>query len=89
MRYFVARKNGTVVDKRAVSGDDQKINTILADYALKFPNLVIVEVDQPTFDATVLTPPPTPEQLAWAAFKATTPTPLQGVLYLAKFLNLE
>jgi hypothetical protein len=78
-----------VIDKRAMAGDNAKIDALAADYVVKFPSLVITEVDQATFDATALVPPPTADQIAWAAFKATTPTALQGIVYLAKFLNLE
>lgn len=91
MRYFIAKNGTTVVEKQVMGGDDAKIDSLVDQYKTNHPSLVVSEVDQPTFDATVYTPVLTPAQKDWAAFKTQLPQPtaLQGILYLAKYLGLE
>jgi hypothetical protein len=89
MRYFVVSKDGKVLDKRAFSGDDAKITAMVAEFIDTHPELNVLEVDEGAFDATVLERELTKEQKDWAAFKATSPTAQQAIVYLAKYLGLE
>lgn len=91
MRYFIAKSGSTVVEKQAVSGDDSKIDSSVNNYKLNHQNFSVTEVDETTFDATVLPVQQTKAQKDWTEFKAQQPTPsaLQGILYLARYLGLE
>lgn len=91
MRFFIAKNGSTVIDKQAVSGDDARIDAMVDQYKTNHPTLVVTELDQATFESTLMTPIQTQAQKDWATFKAQLPTPsaLQGILYLAKVLGLE
>lgn len=92
MRYFIAKnQSNVIVEKQCLAGDDNQINNIVANYQSNHPAFTIAEVDQPTFDATVMPVVQTQAQKDWTTFKVGPPVPtaLQGVLYLAKFLGLE
>jgi len=89
MRYFIATKDAKVVEKRAISGDDEQIDRIIADFELKNPSITITEADETEFDAIIPDVVATKQQKEWTAFKQTSPTPQQSVLYLAKQMGLE
>lgn len=89
MRYFLVKEGSVVTDKQAFAGDDSKIDALINMFITKNPTAVVTEVNVAVFDATVLTPRVNQAQQAWATFKASGPSPLQAVIYLAKFLGLE
>lgn len=93
MRFFIALNGVTVIDKQAFSGDNSKIDAIIAQFKQNHPALTVNEVDQATFDSTVLVLPPTPAQVLWAALPFQTnpiaATAFQAIHALAKFLGLE
>lgn len=93
MRYFIASNSGIVVDKQAFSGDDTQINSIVGTFKDNHKNLVVSEVDQTTFDGTILAPTPTATQTLWAALpfqsNPTATTTFQAIHVLAKYLGLE
>jgi hypothetical protein len=89
MRYFIAQNGSDVVEKQALEGDMDKIDSLVNEYRANHPQLILLEVDEKTFEATEMTIEQTKAQADWAAFKATSPTALQSILYLAKAIGLE
>lgn len=91
MRYFIAKTGSTIIEKQVIEGDNVKIDALVDQYKLNHPGFVVLELDQSAFDATVMVPVQSQAQKDWATFKVQQPTPtaLQGVLYLARYLNLE
>lgn len=91
MRYFIAKNGENIVDKQAVSGEDEKIDVLVTQYKASHPGFVVTELDQATFESTSITLVQTQAQKDWVTFKAQVPTPtaLQGILYLARYLGLE
>lgn len=89
MRYFIAKNGSTVVDKQAIEGADADINVMVARYQANHPTLVVIELDQATFDATPCTLPQNVSQIAWATLKASSPTALQAITFIARYLGLE
>lgn len=89
MRFFVGIKNGQVVGKHCLSGDNEKINNIVSRFSETYPNVSISEVNESEFLTTIVPQQQTQVQKDWATFKATSPTPQQAILYMAKFLGLE
>jgi hypothetical protein len=87
MRYFLSKNGVNVVDKQVFSGDDKQINAIVAMYISKNPSFVVSEVDQVTFDVTVMTPTVTPDQQAWQTAKGLGP--VAQLTFLAKRFGLE
>lgn len=93
MRYFIAQNGPTVVEKQAFSGDNALIDALVNKYKLNHPSLTVTELDQATFDATVMTPAATPAQTIWAGLpfqtNPTAATAFQAIHALAKYLGLE
>lgn len=90
MRHFLIKKrDGTLLEKRAVEGDDEKIDAEYRQSIENYPNLIITEVDRDTFEAEIVPLPLITPQSQWAEFKATNPTSQQVITYFAKVLGLE
>lgn len=91
----LAIKNGVCIEKRVLDGDDDKNLELVNRFAENHPNLTI-EVHRPedadwqtAFVDVVVVPEKTQAQKDWATFKATNPTALQAIVYLAKVIGLE
>ena len=89
MRFFIARNGSTVIDKQVYAGDDVKADALVARYLVIHPDFTVQEVDQTVFDTTIMMPIQTQAQRDWTAFKASSPTAFQAIIYLAKMLGLE
>ena len=89
MRFFISKNGSTVVDKQALAGSDSAITALVDRYKASRPSLTVEELDETTFNSTAMPRPVSDKQRAWTAFKATSPTALQAIAYLAKELGLE
>ncbi len=72
MRYFIGRDEGGVVrDKAAFGGDESKADELVASFLAAHPGWTAQEVDQVTFDATVMVIDPIPSRNEAVAALAT------------------
>lgn len=85
MRYFIVKDGVTVVGKDAYEGDDEKIDSLIAEYKTQNPKFTVSEIDQETSDATQMTMPRT--KLDWQSAKQLGTD--SAISYIAKQLGLE
>lgn len=65
MRYFLAKNASNVImEKRVYAGDDSKADGLVAGYLTAHPDLTVQEVDQVTFDASIVVVDPAPSRTA-------------------------
>lgn len=87
MRYFISKNGASVIEKKAIVGNDSKIESLINTYKAEHPGFSVSEVDQVTFDSTNLNPPLTNIQQAWLTAKAGGA--VSAATFIGKFLGLE
>lgn len=87
MKYFLIKDGANVVAKQVVSGKEDDAAAVVQADISKDLKLSFVEVDQDTFDGTILTPMQTQPQKDWVeAKKGGVATEIS---FIAKKLGLE
>jgi hypothetical protein len=71
MRYFIVSQGATILEKRVYTGDSKQTDQLISAYQSAHPTSSVVETDQVTFDATVITPVITSDMTSYQTAKGS------------------
>lgn len=80
MRLFLGKDAGAAIrQKRVYTGDDMKADELIAAFLATHPGWTAEEVDQATFDASVVVVDPIPLRTSAVDIAANDPSPISKV----------